>query len=218
MKVETTETLSCQRCHQHFASQGILEEHWNQECQVQEMQPYYFYPEMNVYICNCCSAEFQEEKKVQEHVRIHAQIFSCEICQEKIEDPFYFSVHMQTHNPNRLFQCPLCKRYTTSNRGSMTSHINRIHFQKFYFYCNTCGNGFNSQTRLKEHQLVHLDIKPFTCVVCNTVFTYFPNLLKHQISYHSPDITGQPNKTKCSFCSKRFANETTLDKHIKTRH
>lgn len=50
--------------------------------------------------------------------------------------------------------------------------------------CSECGKIFNSNSRLKEHSLVHSDIRPFICDICGKGFTRLVLLNTHRSNKH----------------------------------
>lgn len=61
-----------------------------------------------------------------------------------------------------------------------------------------------------KHAIIHSDLKPFTCSVCNKSFRFKSNLFEHR-SVHSGFT---PHS--CPFCGKTCRLKGNLKKHLKT--
>lgn len=215
-------TWRCKKCLVEFSTRKLLQAHKKMHVReesptTQAMKNFKFDETLELYICNLCSAEFQEEEEIRRHLsNNHIRKFNCESCLQIFTEPYKFSVHTQKHNGGD-FYCPLCN-YHTPRMTCIQSHINRMHLQKFIYNCKTCGKGFNDQAIFKEHDNEHLGIKPFTCVVCNKSYVFSKYLFAHQVRYHIVNIEGRLQHNQCAICMRIFAKESTLEKHVKNRH
>uniref|UniRef100_A0A6P7EZR9 Zinc finger protein 664-like isoform X3 n=1 Tax=Diabrotica virgifera virgifera TaxID=50390 RepID=A0A6P7EZR9_DIAVI len=211
---------TCRRCLEEFISRRELTDHtktYHPE-EKKDVHTYKFDEEQDIYTCSTCSAEYQSKKEVEEHIsKIHEEFYTCEVCKQTSTKAYNFAVHMQIHSSDAMYTCPLCS-YNTPRRTCLQTHINRVHYHKFYYTCSTCGKGFNDSVIFKEHNNEHLGIKPFICVVCNKCFVYSRYMLIHQTRYHTVHIEGTLHKTQCSICLKVFSKIATLLKHITTKH
>jgi len=52
------------------------------------------------------------------------------------------------------------------------------------FWCHECAKTFSSQSKLKQHMLVHSEEKPFSCDVCERAFNVVSNLRRHMRTVH----------------------------------
>ncbi|XP_049818554.1 zinc finger protein 239-like [Aethina tumida] len=174
--------------------------------------------ELDAYICNTCTEEFPSQEKVELHIgKVHDEKFVCDTCNEVCSSVYNFALHLKTHSCEDSYACPLCS-YSCIRRQGLSTHINRVHYHKFYYYCKDCGKGFNDGVLYREHSNEHLGIKPFVCVVCKKEFVFSRYLLVHQVRYHTVHIEGILHKTQCSICLKVFSKVATLLKHITTKH
>ncbi|VEN59814.1 unnamed protein product [Callosobruchus maculatus] len=171
----------------------------------------------DLYICNTCSAEFQEKEDAEKHLPTHDENFQCEVCNKKFKRAYDYGTHAHTHRADNMFPCPMCQ-YKTMRRTSFMVHINYVHLKKFSYFCETCGKGFNDALLAKEHHNEHLGIKPFVCVVCEKSFTFSRYLYTHQVRSHRVGIEGQLLPNQCFYCNKVFSKVETLEKHYKQRH
>lgn len=183
----------------------------------EEEHTYKFDHIQDLYICNTCSAEYQEKHEIEKHIKIHNENFECKICHEKFQKAYSYAVHIVTHTDDKTFRCPNCS-YSTTKRTGLLIHINYVHLRKFYYVCNTCGKGFNDIVLFKEHDNEHLGLRPFVCIVCNKDFAYSRYLHTHQVRNHRVMIDGELLPNQCTFCHKIFSKLVTLEKHMTDRH
>ena len=57
-------------------------------------------------------------------------------------------------------------------------------FQVKPFWCDKCRKSFSSQSKLKQHMLVHSEEKPFMCDICMRAFNVVSNLRRHLRTVH----------------------------------
>ncbi|KAL1517647.1 hypothetical protein ABEB36_001385 [Hypothenemus hampei] len=214
---------TCRRCLQEFNSRKGLTEHsklLHQDGMMNNSDEHTFKhdEEQDLYSCNTCSVEFHTKEEVEQHIsKVHEEFYSCEVCNHTCKKAYTFALHMKTHSNDDLMACPLCS-YSTHRKTCLQTHINRVHYHKFYYTCTTCGKGFNDSVIFKEHNNEHLGIKPFTCVVCEKTFCYSRYMNIHQVRHHTVYIEGILHKTQCSICMKVFSKVETLLKHITSKH
>ncbi|KAG5896124.1 hypothetical protein JTB14_006911 [Gonioctena quinquepunctata] len=220
VKKQEHKIWTCRRCLEEFDSRRDLTDHtktYHPE-EPKDAPAYKFDEEQELYTCGTCSAEYQTKEEVETHIsKVHEEFYTCEVCKHTSKKAYSFAVHMKIHSSDGTYTCPLCN-YNTPRRTCLQTHINRVHYHKFYYTCPTCGKGFNDSVIFKEHNNEHLGIKPFICVVCNKDFVYSRYMLIHQTRYHTVHIEGTLHKTQCSICMKVFSKVATLLKHITTKH
>ncbi|KAJ8945365.1 hypothetical protein NQ314_009266, partial [Rhamnusium bicolor] len=183
----------------------------------EEAEKFIYDEELDFYTCNNCSAEFQTKEEVERHYETHEEKYDCEVCNKTVSGALNFSSHLQQHRDDKHFPCPLCS-HITSRKSAMLIHIVRLHFRKYDFQCQSCGKCFNDASTFKEHENFHLGVKPFICVVCNKDFVYSRYLVAHQVRNHRVRVLDKESKTQCHMCSKIFARNETLVKHVLNKH
>lgn len=220
IKKQEHKIWTCRKCLEEFESRRELTDH-TKLYHIEEntdTNTFKYDEEQDIYICSNCSAEYQTQKEVEEHIsKAHEEFYTCDVCKHTSKKAYNFAVHMKMHSEDETYTCPLCS-YNTPRRTCLQTHINRVHYHKFYYTCPTCGKGFNDSVIFKEHNNEHLGIKPFICVVCNKDFVYSRYMLIHQTRYHTVHIEGTLHRTQCSICMKVFSKVATLLKHITTKH
>ncbi|KAJ8321439.1 hypothetical protein KUTeg_001009 [Tegillarca granosa] len=87
------------------------------------------------------------------------------------------------------------------------------HEDKRNFKCKECGRGFNYNSNLKAHMVVHSGVKPFKCDICPKAYTRAAELRHHQATVHEGKNL---NKFFCKFCNKGFSHVTNLRHHVYT--
>ena len=65
------------------------------------------------------------------------------------------------------------------NKYNLMRHININHLKKKKGNCHICGKEFIDTDNLKEHQNIHLDIKPHSCEICKKSFRNKCMLTRH---------------------------------------
>jgi len=60
------------------------------------------------------------------------------------------------------------------------------------FWCHECAKSFSSQSKLKQHRLVHSEEKPYMCNICERAFNVVSNLRRHMRTVHKETITPCP--------------------------
>ena len=76
--------------------------------------------------------------------------------------------------------------------------------------CKECGKEWPSRHKLKRHQLIHSNLRPFKCSQCPAKFKTEKCVRSHQ-DVHVGDII-------CEFCLATFATQGGLSHHKKHYH
>ena len=81
------------------------------------------------------------------------------------------------------------------------------------YECLVCHERFQMRDHLRKHSVLHdLKEKGFRCCICNASFGQIVSIKVHTLKH----VGLKP--FKCQICSKWFAEETYLRKHIKSQH
>ena len=78
--------------------------------------------------------------------------------------------------------------------------------------CDECGRTFPFPHRLRAHELVHTDDRPFECGVCGDAFRQVHALNGHHKRLHSDAPPEDPHP--CTQCPKVFKRLTGLRRHM----
>ncbi|CAG9763103.1 unnamed protein product [Ceutorhynchus assimilis] len=217
---------TCRKCLQEFDSRKLLTEHSkNHSSDSSDEHSFKHDPEHDLYRCNTCSLEFSTQKDVENHIqKIHEEFYACDVCSHTSKKAYTFAVHMKTHSKDDTMVCPLCT-YTTQRRTCLQTHINRVHYHKFYYTCEVCNKGFNDSVIYKEHNNEHLvrhhtvyiegTLHKTQCSICLKVFSKVDTLLKHITSKHKQGEERNEKRHLCDFCGKGFGSSDKLKIHYR---
>lgn len=76
--------------------------------------------------------------------------------------------------------------------------------------CTICGKFLSTSVALSTHLLIHSNVKPFKCNVCDATFRQYNTLYIHKT------IHTNERKYKCKECNKMFRQNAHLKTHLKT--
>ncbi|KAJ2743211.1 hypothetical protein GGI20_003918 [Coemansia sp. BCRC 34301] len=121
---------------------------------------------------------------------------------------------------------PLLKRRWSGDEGNDTSDSEQGSSQKRQrqkatgkesrFYCEICNRGFSRQFNMLTHRLTHdpksQAARPFACEHCPRTFTRKHDMTRHQVTHDDS------NAIKCTVCSRGFARQDVLDRHMAAIH
>ncbi|KAL3881270.1 hypothetical protein ACJMK2_027726 [Sinanodonta woodiana] len=117
----------------------------------------------------------------------------------------------QDPSVQKILQCQFCGKLF-SGKMKLKEHTRKQHPDEHRqgWNCVICCKGLSSSSKLKNHMLSHMGIKPHTCNICAKQFSDPSNLRTH-LSIH----TGQ-KKFQCQMCPKAFRQKAHLDSHLLT--
>ncbi|KAK3577473.1 hypothetical protein CHS0354_032324 [Potamilus streckersoni] len=117
----------------------------------------------------------------------------------------------QDPSVQKILQCQFCGKLF-SGKMKLKEHIRKQHPDEHRqgWNCVICCKGLSSSSKLKNHMLSHMGIKPHACNTCGKQFSDPSNLRTH-LSIH----TGQ-RKFQCQMCPKTFRQKAHLDSHLLT--
>ncbi len=131
--------------------------------------------------CNDCKKIFQEQKKLNRHIReVHSMTtsnFECLICQKNFKRGSHLKRHELLHSENpKPFICHCGANF--SDKYHLSRHEKLIH--SFGIQCEICGQSFTKKKNLFRHQFDnHNKQKPYKCNYCNRGFYKEGDMIKH---------------------------------------
>ncbi|KAF0314326.1 Zinc finger protein 510 [Amphibalanus amphitrite] len=87
-----------------------------------------------------------------------------------------------------------------------------VHTDERPFHCDKCPKSFKSIHVLNAHQLTHINYRPFRCELCRQTFAKKWTLRGHMTTH---DRCDGADGLKCSTCGCEFLDRSTYDSHIK---
>ncbi|XP_041453961.1 uncharacterized protein LOC121407097 [Lytechinus variegatus] len=144
------------------------------------------------FVCEVCTAKFNEEEKMTEHSHGHYRTGSNEI------------------------HCTECEEFVTSEQSSLQLHMVQEHKRLLQLHrCDRCNFSSNRFHDLKKHNIVHTGAKNYMCDKCGKCTTTPYNLKVHYRRMHALD---EEKNIKCITCDYRCADKAVLKDHIRQKH
>lgn len=148
-------------------------------------------------ICIHCNKAVENLEAFQEHCKMesHDPIFTCPDCNRMFKSEADLNIHSESHRKD-ISVCDRCGKQF-NKRESLYMHLNSVHNRgTFKYQCKICSKKFTTNYRLRLHNRVHTNERPYCCEQCGAVFTLLPNLRNHQATHsdHKPHV--------CLICNK----------------
>ena len=103
----------------------------------------------------------------------------CHLCDKKFPNQKMLEIHMERHNPSRLFQCDVCNKQFKQN-FTLKEHL-RLHNEDDQIACDKCPKKFISMRRLNKHnESSHMDknnAEIYMCDICQKTFSIHDKLI-----------------------------------------
>ncbi|KAJ8705902.1 hypothetical protein PYW07_010679 [Mythimna separata] len=203
-KVEKAFKFTCPLCSKHFISEYFLKRHILKHVN------------KKVY-CNICHDVFKSKFYLYEHTKMahllnESFYMSCKVCGRNFTDTDKLQTHEEKH---RIKPCELCNKvYTT--QAHYENHIQRhavklkLLKEKQSQTCSFCEKECANDNELSVHvNKIHLQIKPYSCDMCDRQFYTETNLKNHK------KVHSMPSKEKCEFCGKTLRSRRQLVIHVR---
>ncbi|NXG21561.1 ZN335 protein, partial [Grallaria varia] len=179
------------------------------------------------YKCEECNYTSVYKKDVIRHSTVHSRdrkkradpppklnSFPCPVCNRVYPMQKRLTQHMKTHSTEKPHMCDKCgksfkKRYTF--KMHLLTHIQAIANRRFK--CEFCDYVCDDKKVLLNHQLSHMNDKPYKCSVCKYSTFREDFLVSHMAVKHTG---GKP--FACEFCHFTTKHKKNLRLHVQCRH
>ncbi|KAM3171512.1 hypothetical protein ACTXT7_016476 [Hymenolepis weldensis] len=95
----------------------------------------------------------------------------------------------------RTYDCNQCEAASFSSRGHLDRHTLEEHTG---YRCNLCNANFTRHSHLLRHSVIHLETKPFMCLICQEGFNRKEHCKTHIIKRHPGASPKENIKTRYS--------------------
>ena len=167
-----------------------------------------------MYVCGLCDEIFENNVFKQRHRKeVHkvglSKKTACPVCgdlfanvnihmlsKHKIGDgvecdecnqmfPTSYALEYHKKRKHGQFLCDLCP-YNTRISDKLKLHVLNMHTkdEDKPFHCKICGKGLSTIQRLRQHELIHTNLRPFKCEMCPKDFNDKSNLTQHLKTVH----------------------------------
>ncbi|KAJ6655533.1 hypothetical protein lerEdw1_005004 [Lerista edwardsae] len=179
------------------------------------------------YKCEECDYTSVYKKDVIRHSAVHNRdkkkradpppkrcAFPCPVCGRVYPMQKRLTQHMKTHSAEKPHMCDKCgksfkKRYTF--KMHLLTHIQAVANRRFK--CEFCDHVCEDKKLLLNHQLLHINDKPYRCSLCPYATIREDFLLSHVAVKHTG---GRP--FACEFCHFTTKHKKNLRLHVQCRH
>ena len=139
--------------------------------------------------CKVCEKKFFLKEDLESHVETHSKemLFQCELCPKSFRLKKHLKSHKKSHNDiAKGLKCNICLKVFSSNRTSLSSHMNEAHNTVRIYKCELCNFSSPRNSTVRIHQGAFHNIFKFSCSRCSKRFSYEPDLTKHMKNIHKP--------------------------------
>nr|XP_054760193.1 zinc finger protein 624-like [Lytechinus pictus] len=134
--------------------------------------------------------------------------YKCRFCPKRYTSWTTVEQHeKEVHTGEGTFKCSHCPKICASE-SRLKEHL-VVHNYMHMHRCTLCPRSFASESALKNHQGEHTGLKPFKCEICGRGFRTRKLTLKHKQRMHQE----RPKRFMCSICNKGFAEKCNLKVH-----
>ncbi|KAM6457650.1 zinc finger protein 335 isoform 3-T3 [Liasis olivaceus] len=179
------------------------------------------------YKCEECNYTSVYKKDVIRHSAVHNRdkkkradpapkrsSFPCPVCGRVYPMQKRLTQHMKTHSSEKPHMCDKCgksfkKRYTF--KMHLLTHVQAVANHRFK--CEFCDHVCEDKKLLLNHQLLHINDRPFRCSLCSYATVREDFLLSHVAVKHTG---GKP--FACELCHFTTKHKKNLRLHVQCRH
>lgn len=177
------------------------------------------------FVCKHCAKHFLSSDDLNFHIATHRGKCQnmCSQCKKTFRCPSLLQVHLKySDSDHKNLMCPICQKLFTV-ASSLTNHIRLHHpetlpgYVKREYECYLCSKNFLHDTSLRGHMVnSHLRSRPKKdlCSQCGKCFSSGRKLDLHLMrADHQTSNTVNVKNFQCDYCSKRFAQRSSLLDH-----
>ncbi|XP_023239211.1 zinc finger protein 883-like [Centruroides sculpturatus] len=182
--------FTCDLCKQTFINKGILKAHL------------LFHIGKKPFRCLTCNQKFSWQFLLRRHVREHNTENQIEIDNRKVRTKSSPKNRKKSNTGRKRLQCDICNQRAWS-KDRLERHM-RKHIPH---RCKICNKEFKFECRLRTHEEVHSENRPFKCDICNKCYKTKKCLKIHY------EIHSERRDYSCEICNKRFKTKRSLAHH-----
>ena len=195
------------------------------------------YGDPQPYQCFKCKGTFESQQRQESHMcydvkvpekKKNSKTFDCVECQNPFKCATSYRQHfLSVHNEYKPFKCSIenCD-FRGKHNHDMMQHVRRVHKKSDASYlCQTCGKGFQHESRLKIHvalvhekkprsEVLNKRPKPYQCNSCERTFSTQGHLKQHQILH----VDESTKSIKCNYCDSQYQNVADYNDHVVKVH
>uniref|UniRef100_A0A1Q3EWA4 Putative c2h2-type zn-finger protein n=1 Tax=Culex tarsalis TaxID=7177 RepID=A0A1Q3EWA4_CULTA len=174
------------------------------------------------YRCFVCTTGYNSMKSLLLHLNDHAEMIPhrCTQCVGKMQifhSVFALNRHLRSHHgsESRKKEVKAKPKPTSCNDCGLvfkSADEKKAHDKRSHFRCETCDQGFTTQSSLNAHMKIHTGVRPHACVYCGKTFSRLFNMKDH-MRRHLDD-----RSHACPICPKMFFNSRQVNNHIESAH
>ncbi|NXY66024.1 ZN335 protein, partial [Callaeas wilsoni] len=171
-------------------------------------------PKLNSFPCPVCNRVYPMQKRLTQHMKTHSteKPHMCDKCGKSFKKRYTFKMHLLTHIQaiaNRRYELGVPRH---SLCRSPLSRCDRW-LCPGRFKCEFCDYVCEDKKVLLNHQLSHMNDKPYKCSVCKYSTFREDFLVSHMAVKHTG---GKP--FACEFCHFTTKHKKNLRLHVQCRH
>ena len=138
-----------------------------------------------VYKCHKCKKVINTLSMWRFHTYCHkSKVYKCDHCDDQFMFRSKLKQHKRKHISQKLFKC-FYGGCTMSYKHPQDLERHTSAHQQIKFECEMCDKAFSQKHLLKRHAVVHTNVMPYHCRICNTVFKHNNQLYRHKKKCHS---------------------------------
>ncbi|CAK1594889.1 unnamed protein product [Parnassius mnemosyne] len=227
--------FTCPFCGKHFISDYFLKKHVLKHinmkinchlCSKQFKSKFYLFEHIKMVhiandksysVCKICGRSFADLKMLLKHKKTH-ETKECLLCDKLFSSQKRFDSHLQRHAVKfnmvkklKVQICSFCEK-ECSNGNELSLHVNKSHLQIKPYSCDMCEKQFYTEYNLSCHKKVHSSYSKETCEFCKKVFKCRKDLVIHLRKH----IGTKPHH--CQVCQQSFYSDKGLNSHMRRTH